>query len=154
MQFLGVLTFCYLVSFAASEGAIRGLEDWYPGVSKPNWALASGAYVPLWTVLYGLMAVGAWMILRQPESEARRRANAIWLFMVQILLSGFWAWIFFALHQFLVSSLVIAIQWIVLGFTVWAFAKVRASAAWLMVPYWMWVSFATCFCFVVYRLNK
>ncbi len=156
IQFLGIVTFCYLVSFVGAEGALKGLGDWYEMLHKPSWTPPNWLFAPVWTILYGMMGVAAWQVWRAKDSsgESSRKPAAVALFVFQILLNGLWSWIFFAFHQLLASALEIALLWVLIGLTILAFAKVKASAAWLLTPYWVWVTFATCLSFSIFRLNK
>jgi tryptophan-rich sensory protein len=154
IQFLAIVTFCYLVSFIGAEGAMRGLGDWYEMLHKPSWTPPNWLFAPVWTVLYGMMGVAAWQVWRAKNAEVNRRAMGVFFFVFQILLNGLWSWLFFAFHMVLPAAIEIGLLWSLIGFTIWAFARVKVSAALLLVPYWLWVSFATCLNFAIHQLNK
>jgi len=106
---------------------------------------------PVWAVLYALMAIGAWIIWR--ERYHRRRAAAISAYAVQLLLNALWAPAFFGLKNIGAGLFVIVALWLAVGWTMREFARVQASAALILVPYWLWVTFAAAINLSVWRLN-
>jgi len=154
IQLLAILTLCYLVSFAGTEGALKGLGDWYESIHKPSWAVPNWFFSPAWTLLYGSMGVAIWQVVRSTESPVRTRAIATSLFVFQIALSGVWPWVFFGAQKFAVSTFEVSVLWLLVALTTWAFFRVRSLAGALMIPYLFWVSFSACLNFSIYSLNK
>jgi tryptophan-rich sensory protein len=113
-----------------------------------------------------MMGVAAWLVWKGPVPEVRlgpqakdvgRSAGAVRLalilFGVQLVLNALWTWLFFGWGRLLFASIEIAMLLLVAGVTTWAFGRVRSGAAWLMVPYLVWLVFATALSFTLWRLN-
>jgi tryptophan-rich sensory protein len=141
---------CYVLSFAGAEGAIRGLGTWYLVAVRPRWALPFGDYVPLWTLLYGVMAYAGFLLV---GPEGRRRA-ALVLFWLQMIPGALWPWAFFAAEKpgpalgIAVAGWALAFGSVILGLR----AKVLSGV--LQLPYLVWMGYAAALSMVVLKLNK
>ena len=153
-RFLAILVLCYLVSFLGAEGAMRGLGDWYPALARPSWAPPMALFIPLWTLVYGALAVAAWQVWEEREKPAGHRAIAIACLVPQAMLGGAWPWIFFAYRSLLFSTIEGGVVWVLTGLSIWAFARVKASAALLLIPYWTWVAYLSALAFALYRSSR
>jgi tryptophan-rich sensory protein len=149
-----------LVPFVAVcllAGAVGGIvtgpsvETWYPGLKKPAWTPPSFVFGPVWTLLYLLMGVSGWIVWRRREYVEIPLPMV--LFGVQLTLNAAWSMVFFGLRQPGLAALEIALLWLAIAATLWAFARVSRAAAWLLVPYLGWVSFATLLNVAIWRLN-
>lgn len=127
------------------------IDGWYRTLNKPTWNPPSVVFGPVWTTLYIMMAVAAWLVWR--TRGFRGAAVALSLFGVQLALNAAWSWIFFGLHQPGWAAVEIVILWLAIVATTIAFFKVRATAGWLMIPYIAWVSFAAFLNFTIWQLN-
>jgi len=126
---------------AASWITALSVRDWYPGLAKPTWTPPAWVFGPTWTILYGAMAVAAsvaW-VNRWRCADACAPLAA---FAVQLLLNLAWTAFFFGLKSPLLGFLDICLLWVAIGVTVTQFFLVSRVAGWLMVPYWIWVTFA------------
>jgi tryptophan-rich sensory protein len=143
------------ISFvAAALGASASIRaaDFYGRLARPGWAPPAAAFGPVWTVLYALMGVAAWMVWRTAEGAARRLALA--LFLVQLALNALWSWLFFAWHLGAASFADIVALWIAIAATMAAFGRARQlTAALLLVPYLLWVGFAAALNYEIWRMN-
>ena len=108
---------------------------------KPPLAPPPGVFAPVWTVLYTLMGIAVWRIWRLPPSSAR--TTALVLFAVQLALNALWSPVFFGLQNLLLALGVIVAMWIAIVLTIRAFRPLDRVAAGLLVPYLLWVTFAT-----------
>ncbi len=124
---------------------------WYSQIQKPAWTPPSWLFGPVWTALYLMMAVAAWWVWRQGGWNAH--GGALALFLVQLVLNAAWSWFFFGLHSPAAGLACIACLWIAILLTIVAFFQVAPLAGWLMVPYLLWVTFASGLNFAVWRLN-
>lgn len=143
-----------VVSFAASAvGALASVRanTFYGQLVQPAWAPPATVFGPVWTVLYALMAIAAWLVWRSDRSAATRAA--LWLFAAQLLLNALWSWLFFAWHRGAWAFADIVALWILLVATLVAFWRVRPLAGALLVPYLLWVSFASALNYSVWQLN-
>ena len=105
----------------------------------------------VWTILYGLMGIGLARIWLSPDSPERTRSLSLFLF--QLIFNFFWSFFFFNMQAFGFSLLWIIALWVLIGLMILSFYKVDKVAAWLQVPYFLWVTFATYLTFAAWRLN-
>jgi tryptophan-rich sensory protein len=144
-----VLCFCApAIGGLLTRGSVPG---WYEEIAKPSWTPPGWLFGPVWTLLYIMMAVAAWLVwLKGGWSGAR---PALILFGVQLVLNAAWTPIFFGLHKPGLAFAEIVVLWAAIGATLVAFWGVNPVAGLLLVPYWLWVSFASCLNFAIWRLN-
>ena len=147
------LLLCLLLVFAiASLGAIAPPGEWYAGLRKPWFNPPSWVFGPAWTLLYVMIAVATWLLWRAPASTQRTRA--LQLNGVQLLLNAAWTPLFFALKLPGVAFVEIVLMWGFILATIVAAWSVRRVAAWLLVPYLAWVTFAATLNGCLWWLNR
>ncbi|WP_259166341.1 TspO/MBR family protein [Xanthomonas sp. 4461] len=146
----GWLALCYAVAGLGAMASIQA-AGFYAELARPAWAPPGWLFGPVWTVLYGMMAVSVWLVWRRGSRAGTR--PALGLFVLQLTLNGLWSWLFFAWHLGAWAFADIVALWLVLAGTIAVFSKRRALAAWLLVPYLAWVSFAAALNFSVWQLN-
>lgn len=139
---------------AAGIGALATSDAaaFYAGLTLPGWAPPASLFGPVWTVLYALMAVAAWLVWRHRE-ESAHAIPALRLFAVQLVVNAFWSWTFFAWHLGGLAVLTIVTLLVLVVLTLRAFHRVHPPAAFLLVPYAAWVTFATALALAAWRLN-
>jgi tryptophan-rich sensory protein len=120
-------------------------------LSKPAWNPPAWLFGPVWTVLYLMMAIAAWLVWRKMGFSGA--AGAMGIFAVQLALNAAWSPLFFGLRNPAAGLVDIAALWIAVGVTLIAFWRVLPLAAVLLLPYWLWVSFATALNFAIWRRN-
>lgn len=150
-----VLALAGWMAFAFSAAALGGLfrpGEWYAGLQKPAWNPPSWVFGPVWTALYTMMAVAAWLVWRRGGFAVQRRALS--LFLVQLLFNALWSPLFFGLKQPGLAFVDLVLLWLALAATVLAFGKARPLAGALLVPYLAWVTFAGALNFSLWRLNR
>ena len=125
--------------------------EWYASLAKPRWNPPSWYFAPVWSALYVMMAVAAWMVWQRGGWSAQRRPLA--LFLGQLALNALWTPLFFGGHGMGLALAEITLLWLAIAGTVGAFWAVNRKAAWLLVPYLAWVSFAAYLNFTLWRLN-
>lgn len=145
------LLLCYAMAAIGGWWAAGELADWYLALAKPAIAPPNWVFGPVWTVLYTLMAIAAWQVWLLPASPVRTRA--LLLFFVQLVLNLIWSWIFFREHDISNALADAILLWIAIGTTTIVFYQLKPVAAWLMLPYWAWASFATLLNAAIWRLN-
>jgi translocator protein len=154
---LGLLGFIVLCFAAAGLGGYWTAPSvsaggWYDQIAKPSWTPPSWLFGPVWTALYLAMAVAGWLVWRRGGWAAYRAALA--LFLIQLTLNAIWSGLFFGLHSPGLAMIEILLLWIAILLTALAFFRVSRLAGWLLVPYLLWVSFASVLNFAVWRLNS
>ena len=145
----GWVALCFSV---ASLGALFMPGEWYAALKKPSWNPPSWIFAPVWTALYTMMAVAAWLVWKRGGFAAQRRPLA--LFLTQLGLNAAWTPLFFGLHRPGIAFSEIVLLWLAITATLAAFRPVSRVAAWLLAPYLVWVSFATMLNFTLWRLNS
>jgi tryptophan-rich sensory protein len=143
---------CLLVGVSGSLVTATSVREWYPVLQKPPWTPPGVVFGPVWTVLYLLMGVSAWLIWRSKEGNARR--TALLIFAVQLVLNGIWSFLFFGLRSPGWAALEIVLLWCSIFATMLAFARIRRLAAGLLLPYLVWVSYATALNVTIWNLNR
>lgn len=131
---------------------VTGVESWYQTIQKPSWNPPNWVFGPVWTTLYVMMGIALWLVWKEDTSRELKMIAAI-LFGVQLILNFLWSFVFFRLEQPGFAFLEILFMWIAILATIFAFAQVNKTAAWLLVPYISWVSFAAILNFTIWRLN-
>lgn len=152
-QILGLIGWL-VMSFAASAvGAVASIQakSFYSQLAQPAWAPPSWLFGPVWTVLYALMAIAAWLVWRSGGFRTNRIALS--LFFGQLLLNALWSWLFFAWHLGALAFADIVILWVLIVATLVSFWRVRPLAGALLIPYLLWVSFASALNYSVWQLN-
>jgi tryptophan-rich sensory protein len=152
-QILGLLGW-FFVSFAASAvGAVASIQakSFYSQLAQPAWAPPPWLFGPVWTVLYALMAIAAWLVWRSGGFRVNRIALS--LFLAQLALNALWSWFFFAWHRGALAFADIVLLWVLIVATLVSFWRVRPLAGALLIPYLMWVSFASVLNYYVWQLN-
>ena len=123
--------------------------DWYPTLVRPSWNPPAWVFAPVWTTLYVMMAVAAWLVWRNGPSAK----SALQLFIVQLALNVAWSFIFFGAHNPGLAFAEIILLLAAILATTRAFFRHATPAGLLMLPYIAWVSFASVLNFTVWRLN-
>ena len=138
---------------AAAAGAFASAQagTFYLQLERPAWAPPGWLFAPVWTVLYVLMAVAAWLVWRGHGMRGARRALGVYI--VQLAANALWTWIFFVWKQGALAFAEIVLLWALIAFTIVEFWRLRAAAALLLLPYLGWVSFAAALTLVTWRLN-
>ncbi len=147
-----VLVLWILACFAtAAPAALFPPGDWYLALNKPDWHPPTWVFGPVWSTLYVLMAVSAWLVWRQ--GGFARQLRPLSLFLVQLVLNAAWSPLFFGLKQPGIAFAEILLLWLAIAATLVSFHRVHRIAAWLLVPYIAWVSFAAFLNGVLWQLN-
>jgi benzodiazapine receptor len=148
---VGWLALCFAVAGISGAFSANAITTWYAALVKPDFNPPNQLWGPIWTVLYIMMAVAAWMVWKSPGSRARTRALV--LFCMQLALNLSWSAIFFTRHQIGAALVEILLLWLAILATMLGFFTVRRDAAWLLIPYLAWVSFAAYLNWAIWKLN-
>lgn len=138
--------------FAASATVVFvSIDGWYARIQKPSWNPPSWVFAPVWSILYGMMGVAAWLVWKKGGWREQKRVLGI--FLVQLALNALWTPLFFGMHWIGLAFAEIILLWLAIATTMIAFTRVRKDAGALFVPYLMWVSFAAILNFTLWRMN-
>jgi tryptophan-rich sensory protein len=143
-----------VVSYGASAvGAVASIQakSFYGQLLQPAWSPPPWLFGPVWTVLYALMAIAAWLVWR--SGGFRTHPIALALFLGQLILNALWSWLFFAWQLGAGAFADIVLLWMLIVATLVGFWRVRPLAGVLLLPYLLWVSFALALNYVLWQLN-
>lgn len=141
-----------LVTLAAGFVGSRFMPgEWYEALNKPSWNPPNSVFGPVWTALYILMGVAAWLVWRKVGFSGAR--FVLTLFIIQLVLNSLWSYLFFGIHRPELAFIDILVLWIsILGITI-GFWRISMLAGIILLPYLIWVSFASVLNFQLWRLN-
>ncbi|RZL32846.1 MAG: tryptophan-rich sensory protein [Rubrivivax sp.] len=152
-QLLGFAGWLVLTFVAAAVGAVASMDApaFYAQLDKPAWAPPAAVFGPVWSLLYTLMGVAAWLVWRQRPSQ--RVDGALQLYMAQLAANALWSWLFFGWQQgaFAFAEVLLLLALVVI--TTAAFWRVRPLAGVLLLPYVAWVMFASALTWSVWQRN-
>lgn len=139
-----------VAALTAAVASVRA-KDFYELISKPTWAPPAQVFGPVWSVLYVLMALAAWLVIRAWGWPRARPAIA--LYALQLGLNALWTWLFFRWRAGWLAFVEILALWGLLLFTTAVFWRARRLAGGLLLPYLAWVTFAAALTYAVWRSN-
>jgi tryptophan-rich sensory protein len=152
----GAITAIIICEFAGAVGAIftaPSIATWYAGLAKPQFAPPNWVFAPVWTTLFALMGIAAFLVWNK-RLERKDAKAALVIFVIQLALNVLWSSIFFGSHSPGGAFIEIIFLWLAILATIIAFAKISKPAAWLLAPYILWVTFAACLNWLIYILNR
>lgn len=149
----GALLWLGLTLLTAVLGGLASANaaDFYGSLRLPAWAPPGWVFGPVWSLLYALMALAAWLVWRHRHTV--HGASGLLLYGLALLPNALWSWLFFDWHLGLWALLDIGALWLLVGLTVRAFWRVRPTFGLMMLPLWLWVSFAGVLNAVLWRTN-
>jgi len=146
------VSICLVIGFISSFATQSSVNDWFTTLNKPSFNPPNWLFAPVWTVLYIMMGVAAGIVWARGFYHLWVQ-TALYHFGFQLLLNAAWSIVFFGLKEPFWALLVILTLLIVLSITIKRFKVVSATAAWLLVPYLLWVCFATVLNYKLWELN-
>lgn len=147
----GFLAATFLVAGCSTVFTVQAIPTWYATLAKPSFNPPNSVFGPVWTLLYALMAIAAWVVWKQPVSPPR--SLALRLFWVQLALNFAWSLIFFGQRRIGWALIDILMLWSAIVLTCIVFFRLSKTAGSLFLPYIAWVSFASVLNFEIWRLN-
>ncbi len=148
---LALSLFVAFVAAATGGAGSAGAGEFYEQMQLPAWAPPGWLFAPVWTILYFLMAIAAWLAWRADDWS--RTGPALSLYLTQLLVNSLWSWLFFAWRLGGVAFTEILLLIVLLSGTVVLFYRLRPLAGLLMLPYLAWVCFAAVLNYSVWQLN-
>ena len=153
IKFIVCLVLTFSAAFVGSIFTGRAVPNWYADLNKPFFTPPDWLFGPVWTILYLLMAISAFIVWQKGLANPAVRVALI-LYLIQLILNALWSVIFFGLKLPLAAFIEIILLWSAIGLTILAFVGVSITAALLLVPYILWVSFAAVLNFSIWFLNR
>lgn len=152
-KLLGWIAGTEAVGITSGLWTASSVKTWYPTLRKPSYQPPTWLFAPVWTTLYAMMGIAMHLVAEQRPADRSvvRIAKVLW--GIQLVLNFLWSYLFFGRRAPLLALIDIAFLWLAIVLTTVAFAKVSRPAALLMLPYLLWVSFASLLNFDLWRLN-
>ncbi|MBM3422643.1 MAG: tryptophan-rich sensory protein [Chlorobi bacterium] len=144
---------CFLAAYTGSLFTPEPGSSWYyTELARPEWNPPDWLFPPVWSLLFLMMSISLWLVLKKGTQD-RKVTFAVVVFCVQLLLNMSWSAAFFGMQNPQVGMIVILLLWTAIVLTIVQFRKISAVAAYLLVPYLLWVSFASYLNFTIWQLN-
>jgi benzodiazapine receptor len=141
LKLVASIILCQLAGLIGSLATIPAIPTWYASLEKPFFNPPNWVFGPVWTGLYFLMGISLFIACQRGKGNSQARI-ALVFFFVQLILNAFWSLAFFGLKSPLLGLIVIVLLWIAIFITIRKFLSISRTAALLLVPYILWVSFA------------
>lgn len=143
---------CELAGIIGSVFTVTAIPTWYAGLVKPALNPPGWVFGPVWTLLYALMGIAAFLVWKRGWKRKEVKV-ALGVFGAQLVANALWSIIFFAGHNPFYALIDIVLMWVLIVATIFVFYRISKPAAYLLVPYLAWVSFATYLNYMIYVLN-
>ena len=164
---VGFVALCLLAGGIGSFFTFESIPTWYAGLSKPDFSPPNWVFGPVWTTLYVMMGISAYLVYRSGQNSsatarkgrAREGPNgadvrgALFVFGAQLALNTIWSIVFFGMRSPLYGLIVIIALWLAIAATIVKFYGISRTASLLLVPYILWVTFAGALNFFIWTLN-
>jgi len=152
VQLFLFILICQAAGLIGSFFTAQSVRTWYVSLQKPAFNPPSWVFGPVWTALYLMMGIAAYLVWRRGwDNKAVKVALGVFLF--QLILNGLWSFLFFGMKSPYTAFVEIAALWLAILATILLFSRLSKAAAWLLIPYILWVSFAAVLNFTLWRLN-
>ncbi len=145
---LSFIVFLVIVFMAAASGAVFSPGAWYRSLDRPSWTPPDWVFPVVWSILYFMIAIAGWLVWR---AEGIGLALSVW--SANLVVNAAWSWIMFGLRQIGLALADVALLWLLTVAFIFVAAPVDVRAAWLFVPYLVWVTIASALNFEVWRRN-
>ena len=148
---IGLFIWIFICSLAGLFGAQFDPGTWYELLQKPTWTPPNWAFPIVWPILYVMMGIAGWMLWKM-ENVSLSGTEFTWFF-VQLILNALWSWIFFGMNLIATGLAEILLLWVAIVFSILLFWSRNRIAGMLLVPYLIWVSYASALNFAIWQLN-
>lgn len=153
-RILTVVVTCLAIGYFSGIVTRSSITTWYPTLVKPSFNPPNWIFAPVWSMLYVMMGVAAGLVWDRIESDKETVKKALIFFAIQLALNALWSYLFFGLHNPMLAGLEIIILWLMIYETYIQFARINKIAGFLLIPYLLWVSFATVLNGSIWWLNR
>lgn len=152
LPFVISLLIVLVIAIVASLCTVPQIPGWYSTLNKPSFNPPDQLFAPVWTVLYIMIATAAYLVWKLRTDSGLYR-NTRLVYFIQLALNFSWSIIFFGMHHIFLALVIIILLWFSIIANIYYFGRFSKTAAWLLVPYLLWVSFASVLNFSIYILN-
>lgn len=153
LRCIGAIILCEAAGILGTFFTGSKIQSWYltelirPSFAPPNWLFG-----PVWTILYALMGISLFLVWEMKKSKERSRALSV--FFLQLALNALWTPVFFGLEAAGAGFVVILTLWCTIIWNIFVFYRIKKIAAYLLIPYLLWVSFASVLNGAIWILNQ
>ncbi|MFA4999094.1 MAG: TspO/MBR family protein [Candidatus Paceibacterota bacterium] len=151
-KFLFAVIFCQLAGIVGSIFTFPAIKGWYATLQKPSFSPPNWIFSPVWITLFFLMGISLYLILKKDIRDKEVKKGLL-VFVIQLLLNIKWSFLFFYMHNPFYAFLDILFLWLAIVLTIIQFRKIDRGAAYLLLPYLTWVTFAALLNFSIWQLN-
>lgn len=152
IKFIASILLCQMAGIIGVGFTTSALPLWYNALNKPFFNPPPWVFGPVWTILYIMMSLALFVIWTK-ETQSPKKQKALLIFFLQLFLNAMWSPIFFGLQSPFLGLIIIGFLWISILLTMIHFYKLSKAATWLLIPYFLWVSFAAVLNFSIWQLN-
>lgn len=145
---------CLAVGYLSSFATESSNDVWFPTLNKPSFNPPAWVFAPVWSTLYVMMGIAAGLVWSKIETARQDVKTALVFFAIQLALNALWSILFFGLKNPLLALIEIVILWLMIYETFVKFTKVDKVAGYLLIPYLLWVTFATVLNASIWWLNR
>ena len=145
------ITIPLLIGGISGFATAAGINVWYSELNKPSFNPPNYLFGPVWSLLYILLGISFYKILQSPSNETRTKA--IIAFVLQLFLNFCWSFLFFKFHLLNIALIEIILMWLSIAAMIYLYSKIDKKAAFLQIPYLLWVSFASVLNGAIWYLN-
>jgi len=151
-KFIVSILICQIAGGIGSLFTSPAISTWYAALQKPSFNPPNWLFAPVWTILFLLMGISLYLIWIRGFKNKETKI-ALFIFAVQLILNTLWSILFFGLKFPLYAFIEIIILWLAISLTIISFYKISKTAAYLLLPYILWVSFASYLNYSIWMLN-
>ena len=153
LKFIISIVLVWVVGVSGSLFTASSVNSWFPSLVKPSFNPPSWVFGPVWTILYIMIGISLYLVWTTKANKIFKK-KAYWIFGIQLVLNAMWSIAFFGAQNPGLAFIVIVLLWISIILTMIEFYKIRKAAGYLLVPYFLWVSFASVLNFAIWVLNR
>ncbi len=146
------LILCQLPGLIGSFFTLQAIPNWYAYLNKPILNPPNWLFAPVWTLIYLSLGISFFLIWQSNQSQIKKKM-AYYVFFVQLILNAFWSIFFFGLRSPLLALIEIIFLWIIIAWNIKLFYQLHRLAGLILIPYLLWVTFATYLTFSIFLLN-
>ena len=154
LRIAAIVLTCLAVGYFSSLVTRDNIPTWYVTLKKPFFNPPNWVFAPVWTILYIMMGIAAGRVWNKVDSDQQNVKKGMYFFIIQLALNALWSYLFFGMHNLFLSIIEIILLWLMIYETYSQFKKVDSLASKLLIPYLVWVSYASILTASVWYLNK
>ena len=153
LKTIGCIVLCQLAGLIGSIFTFEAIPTWYAALNKPPLNPPNWVFGPVWTILYTLMGISLFLLWKKGDSGIKIKPAVI-IFIIQLILNSAWSIVFFGVKSILGAFILITFLWLAIFINMIQFNKISKTAAYMLLPYLLWVSFASYLNLSIYIHNN